>query len=256
MMRETEKKMRALTAPACGAELYEKCVKSAEAAEVRPERLRMGNVQFFSGQLRFIRKSTWAAKLFLTLTAAALVFTDFFPAGAWPLCMVVGPLLCLANAAELCGILMPGIKEIQMCARFSMKKLLAARLAVFGIADAAALFLAAAALRAAEQELIWKIGLYLLTPYQMMSFGCLLILNKCREESAMVCCGAWGGAILAAQIVLRASGNGVFSGARPELWMLAALFGAAGTGAELIKLMRKAGGCKDEVKYGTFIERV
>lgn len=115
-------------------EAYLQTLKAAGKINLHPERQRVSRREFFLGQLPFISRKVWAAKLILTaFLILGILETGVAPdQRTWPLLSVSAPLLCLANVNELCDICRPGMREILKAARHSPGEMLLVRLLVFG----------------------------------------------------------------------------------------------------------------------------
>lgn len=107
----------------------------------------------------------------------------------WTLIAISGPILCLINAKELCNVFQPGMLEIQITAKNSFSKVLMVRLTIFGLFDLLFFMTMALGMSMLKQTVIWQVILYGIVPYIIMCFGCMLILNRSREENILLYSG-------------------------------------------------------------------
>lgn len=166
---------------------------------------------------------------------------------------ISGPILCLINANEICNIFQPGMLEIQMTAKNSFSKVLMVRLATFGLFDLAFFILMALGMSIFKETMLWQVIIYGIVPYVIMCFGCMLILNRCREENIPLYSGTWGACLCCIIIIAKISDVEIYQTSYFGVWFGIGLIALCGTGIEIHKLLKRAGGNLNEISYGTFI---
>lgn len=234
-------------------EAYLQTLKAAGKINLHPERQRVSGREFFLGQLPFISRKVWAAKLILTaFLILGILETGVAPdQRTWPLLSVSAPLLCLANVNELCDICRPGMREILKAARHSPGEMLLVRLLVFGFLDLSVCLTGAVLAADLTAGLLWRAVLYFAAPFSVMCAGCMIVINRCRDENALWYCTAWGGFLIAAVSMLRASAVPVYEADRLFGWGTAAAAGIVVTVLEINRLLKSMGGMRHEINYGT-----
>ena len=222
--RQLKRELEKINVPAYDVQKLEETISKAKRIELYPERERMTNTEFFFNQLNFIKKRTWLLKS-----------------------------CCLINANEICNIFQPGMLEIQMTAKNSFSKVLMIRLMVFGILDLFFFLCAAVVMSIFKETVIWQVIVYGTVPYEIMCFGCMFILNRCREENMLLYSSTWGICLSCIIVTLKISGIEIFTTYYWGLWVAIGCLTISGAGLELRKLLKKAGGNLNEINYGTFI---
>ncbi|MEG0911440.1 MAG: hypothetical protein RSF70_07630 [Ruthenibacterium sp.] len=159
--------------------------------------------QFFLAQMRFISKQMWALQgVFLLCTVLLITFfthSTFWAKQIFPLLAIAAPLLILINITDFARFYSGGMLEIEMATRFSLQKVAAAKLLIFGCSDALLLLILAAFSAASTQTGLFSTLLVCLVPFNCMCCGCMILLQKCTVAhftNAAVClAAALGGAV-------------------------------------------------------------
>ena len=137
MDRELKRKLFAVQIPDFDESALKTTIQAAKRVDFRPARYRMTCWHFFVDQLRFIRRTTWAAKIIFTVLALSIIGLEGVSLNhwVWPMIAISGPLLCLINANEIYQTFQPGLMELQMTTRYGCGKVLWVRLVTFGVCD-------------------------------------------------------------------------------------------------------------------------
>lgn len=253
--KQIKRRFEKIKIPAYDIGKLEETISAAKRIKLYPEEWRMTNMEFCFNQIRFIRKRTWALKMFFSFSMYYLILTEnlIFENWLWTLIAISGPVLCMINANEICNIFQPGMIEIQIAARNSCRKVLMIRLLIFGLADALLLICAASFMAIFKETAIWQIVIYSVVPYEIMCFGCMCILNRCREDEMLFYSGAWGVSLCCIIVILKISGLEIFETYCFSVWTMGGAAAMGGIVIELSKLLKKAGGNLNEINYGAFI---
>jgi len=253
--RRLKKELNKLDVPSYDIHKFEETIMKAKMVKLHPEVLGMNNIEFFCDQLRFIKKETWILKIFASILILYLIITEQIVLNSWiwTLVSISGPILCLINANEICNIFQPGMLEIQMTAKNSFSKVLMVRLATFGLFDLAFFILMALGMSIFKETMLWQVIIYGIVPYVIMCFGCMLILNRCREENIPLYSGTWGACLCCIIIIAKISDVEIYQTSYFGVWFGIGLIALCGTGIEIHKLLKRAGGNLNEISYGTFI---
>ncbi len=216
-------------------------------------RMTMG--QFFFDQCRFVRPHTWLLKAGLALLMA--VWLPGSISGSeiwfWTVVSLAGPLLCLINANDLGGFFQPGIIEIQMTAKYSLRHAFLARLTLFGVIDAIVIGAVSALMTACGTAAAWQVLLYSTVPYLLMCTGCMVIFQKVREESTLFYCAAWAVLLAGGLLAAQSMGWQVYDMKKASAWLLAGAAALAGAVWQTAKLIKYMGGNVDEINIGTIV---
>lgn len=253
--RRLKKELNGLDVPDYDIYKFEETIMKAKMVKLNPKVSGMNNIEFCCDQLRFIKKETWLLKIFASILILYLIITEQIVLNSWiwTLVSVSGPILCLINANEICNIFQPGLLEIQMTAKNSFSKVLMVRLVAFGFFDLVFFILMAFVMSIFKETVIWQVIIYGIVPYIMMCFGCMLILNRCREENVPLYSGTWGACLCCAIIIAKISDIEIYQTSNFGAWFGIGLAALCGTGIEIQKLLKRAGGNLNEISYGTFI---
>lgn len=251
--KRLKKELNKIEVPAYDTHKYKETIAKAKKIKLHPENLRMSSTEFFCNQLRFIKTETWILKIIVSALVLYLLITEQINISSWfwTLIAISGPILCLINAKELCNVFQPGMLEIQITAKNSFSKVLMVRLTIFGLFDL--LFFMTMALRMSmlKQTVIWQVILYGIVPYIIMCFGCMLILNRSREENIPLYSGAWGACLSCIITILKISDVKIFQTSYLGIWIGIGLIALLGMMIEMRKLLKRAGGNLNEISYGT-----
>ena len=139
--------------------------------------------RFLAVQAGFIRKGMWAAQFAVLACVLALALLDRPTARQYALWAAAAPLLLVANVQDLARVYHQGMLELELATRYSLPKVTAARLLIFGLCDAALLALLAATGAAATRTALGVVLLYCLTPFCAVSALCLALLGRLRPAA-------------------------------------------------------------------------
>lgn len=251
--KRLKKELNKIDIPAYDTYKYKDTIVKLKNVKFHPEKLRMSSTEFFCDQLRFIKKETWLLKIFVSTLVLYLLITEQINISSWfwTLIAISGPILCLINAKELCNVFQPGMLEIQITAKNSFSKVLMVRLITFGLFDLLFFITMALGMSMIKETVIWQVILYGIVPYIIMCFGCMLILNRCREENIPLYSGTWGACLSCIITILKISDVKIFQTSYFGIWLGIGLVALLGMVIEIRKLFRRAGGNLNEISYGT-----
>ena len=142
---------------------------------------------FVWGPAGFIQKRMWAVQFAVLAGVLALVTalggreTAFLR--QYTLCAAAAPLLLVANVQELARVYHQGMLELELATRYSLAKVTAARLVLFGGCDAVLLAVVAAVGAVSCRAALWVVLLYCLTPFTVVSAVCLALLRRLRPAA-------------------------------------------------------------------------
>lgn len=251
--KRLKKELNKIEVPMYDISKYEETIIKAKKVKLHPERLRMSNIEFFYDQLRFIKKQTWVLKTFSSVLILFLIFTEQMEADnwIWTLVAIAGPALCLINANEICNIFQPGMLEIQMTAKNSFSKVLIVRFLTFGLIDLVLFVVMAVGISIYKETAIWQVILYGTVPYVIMCFGCMLILNRCKEENISLYIEAWGVCLCCAILIVKITDMKIYQTAYVSIWLCIGIIALVGSIIEVRKLFIRTGGNLNAISYGT-----
>lgn len=242
--KKLKRKLDRRAVPAFDVLQLEKTIQKAQNTEVDFGKKRMNDLEFVFDQISFIKKEVWILKSIFAVLVLYLLMTERIAADnwLWTLTAISGPMLCLANSREICGMLRPGMVEIQMTARNSLGKTLLIRLTALGLFDLAFFVCMLTGMSVFQRTEIWPLILYGTVPYLVMCFGCLAIINRSAEENLLFYTGSWGIFLCAAAITLKTADVRIYDKNYFTSWILAGILALIGTELELHRFLKKTGG--------------
>jgi hypothetical protein len=167
------------------------------AKQAYKERLlskRIGFWEFIAMQVRFIGHWVWLSQAILLF--AALFFLSRFRTNTTDIQSVflllssVAPVVAFVGFPEIMKSYAHNMEEIEACTRFSMRKLMGARMLILGLADLCSLTLILAASAAGDASLILRMILYLFVPFNLTCCACMTVLDHIKSRYAGYYCGA------------------------------------------------------------------
>lgn len=141
---------------------------------------------FVRTQAGFIRKRMWALQFAVLAGVLALVAAGGAADYALPqyaLCAAAAPLLLVANVQDLARVYHRGMLELELATRYSLPRVTAARLLVFGLCDAVLLGILAAVGSVVSRADLGVVLLYCLTPFCCVSALCMGLLRHLRPAA-------------------------------------------------------------------------
>lgn len=141
---------------------------------------------FVRTQAGFIRKRMWALQFAVLAGVLALVAAEGAGDYALPryaLCAAAAPLLLVANVQDLARVYHQGMLELELATRYSLPRVTAARLLVFGLCDALLLGILAAVGAVVSRSALEVVLLYCLTPFCCVSALCMGLLRHLRPAA-------------------------------------------------------------------------
>lgn len=141
---------------------------------------------FVRTQAGFIRKRMWALQFAVLAGVLALVAAagsdGVYALRQYALCAAAAPLLLVANVQDLARVYHSGMLELELATRYSLPRVTAARLLVFGLCDGALLGVLAAVGAIISRTDLWVVLLYCVTPFCCVSAVCMVLLRHLRPS--------------------------------------------------------------------------
>lgn len=134
-------------------------------------------------QAGFIRKRMWALQFALLAGLLVLVAATGLPLRRYALCAAAAPLLLVANVQDLARVYHQGMVELELVTRYSLPKVTAARLLIFGACDGVLLAVLAVVGSAVHRADLGAVLLYCLTPFTVVSALCLALLRRLKPAA-------------------------------------------------------------------------
>lgn len=155
---------------------------------------RIGLVRFVAAQVRFIGRWVWGAQAVLLLTFLVLFCRyGFGKADLRPVYLLfaaLSPLIAFTAFPELVKSFAHNMQEIESCTRFSLRKLLGARMLILGLADLCSLTVILAVSSAGAAVSLFRMILYLFVPFNLTCCACLTVLDLIKSRYGGSYCGA------------------------------------------------------------------
>ncbi len=180
----------------------------------RPPRLHLGHL--LAVQLTYLPKWVWllfSGGFLVVLYAGRTLQMDMlWIAGA------LVPFLVLVSVTESFRSMSCGMEELEMAARFSLSGILLARMGILGLGNLAWMLGVAALV---EGRLPGNV-LFLMAPYLMTDFGCLMVVRRLKGRDGLYACGGVAAAVCCIELTLSANFAWIWE-ARYLGWWLAAV---------------------------------
>lgn len=196
-MKINERKIRetltSFSVPAYDPDALRQTIRLAKKAY--SERLlakRIGCWEFIAMQVRFIGRGVWLAQAALLL--ACLYLLEGFHAekadmqSVFLLLSSIAPLIAFVGFPEILKSYSHNMEEIEACTRFSMRKLMGARMLILGLADLFSLTLILTVSAAGNAAFILRMILYLFVPFNLTCCLCMTVLEHFRGRYAGYAC--------------------------------------------------------------------
>lgn len=155
---------------------------------------RIGFWEFLSMQLRFISKWVWlaqAALLLLVLLAVGRRSSSVSEMrSVFLIFSFTAPAVAFLGFPEILKSYAHGMAEIEGCTRFSIRKLMGARMLILGLADLCCMTVILAVSAASTGTPVLRMILYLFVPFNVTCCGCLTVLDHARSRQGGYVCAA------------------------------------------------------------------
>ncbi len=154
---------------------------------------RIGFWEFIRMQMHFIGRWVWFAQSVLVL--GFLILLTVYHFGQTDLQHIlllfstISPMIAFIGFPELMKSYTHGMEEIESCTRFSMRKLMGARMLILGLVDLFCLTVILAISSAHDSTLIVKFLFYLFVPFNLTCCGCLTVLSHVKSRQGGYYCG-------------------------------------------------------------------
>lgn len=155
---------------------------------------RIGFWEFIRMQVRFIGRWVWLAQAAFLLVCLFLL--NHLHVGkadmqsVFLLLSSVAPLIAFVGFPEILKSYANNMGEIEACTRFSMRKLMGARMLILGLADLCCLTVILAASTAHSGLPFLQMILYLFVPFNVTCCGCLTVLDHVKSRQGGYFCAA------------------------------------------------------------------
>ena len=160
----------------------------------RQESIRTGFWQFLSLQFRFIGKWVWLAQAaLLLLVLLAIDQRSSSVSEMRPVFLIfsfVAPTVAFLGFPEILKSYAHSMAEIEGCTRFSMRRLMGARMLILGLADLCCMTVILAVSAASTGTPVLRMILYLFVPFNVTCCGCLTVLDHVKSRQGGAFCAA------------------------------------------------------------------
>lgn len=155
---------------------------------------RIGFGEFIRMQMHFIGRWVWLTQAALVLGFFILITgCHFGQTGLQHMLLffsVASPIIAFVGFPELLKSYSHDMEEIESCTRFSMRKLMGARILILGLTDLFCLTVILAVSTAHDGALVLRMILYLFVPFNLTCCGCLTVLGHVKSRQGGYYCGA------------------------------------------------------------------
>ena len=214
----------------------------------------MTDMQFILGQMGFIRWRVWIGQFVMLLVICMIirshVMTYTMNYLALPMISALAPLLLVFNIEEIARISYRSMLEIEMVAKYSLKKLMLSRLCILGVTDLIMLTVFILYLNMYSEKGLFLIVLYSLVPFNITVIG-LLHLLKYQKKGRYDYMALAYTLLVCVIFVLAPQRRPVFySGAYDNIWILAFLISFGILLRKLLSVWKHVGNCEEFLMDG------
>lgn len=149
---------------------------------------------FIRMQVRFIGGWIWIIQAMILIGFLVLISQNNFEGDNLKNIVVLfslaAPMIAFVGFPELLKSYAHDMEEIELCTRFSMRKLIAARMIILGFVDLFCLtiILAVSAFHN-DSVFIFRMILYLVVPFNVTCCGCITVMNHVKSRQGGYYCG-------------------------------------------------------------------
>jgi hypothetical protein len=155
---------------------------------------RIGFGEFIRMQMHFIGHWVWFTQAALVLGFLILLTKyDFGQTNLQQILLLfsaASPMIAFVGFPELLKSYSHGMEEIESCTRFSMRKLMGARMLILGLMDLFCLTVILAVSTVHSGGFLLRTILYLFVPFNLTCGGCLTVLSHVKSRQSGYYCGA------------------------------------------------------------------
>ncbi|UWD47318.1 hypothetical protein NYR90_12270 [Clostridioides difficile] len=212
------------TVPKYEASAFQNTIETIHRITFNSADKRMNSIDFFISQIGFIRKRTWIIQLLVLCTICSLLFNSAKETNSFyemlALVSVAAPLFILTNIEEIAKVYNNSVLEIEFSTKNTLHKIIATRMIVFGVSD---LLLMSIILLLAKQIIdinILYIIIYILVPFNLMSIGCLEIINRNKGKHTNYYCMIYGISLVLLIFMLATFKNSIYQFEAIDQWLI------------------------------------
>lgn len=193
--REVRKDLQQFSVPPYDRNRMQETIRLAKQAyKKRLLSKRIGFWEFIAMQVRFIGHWVWIAQAvfllaFLFILSRCRIGTADMQS-IFLMLSSVAPLIAFVGFPEIMKSYAHNMEEIEASTRFSMRKLMGARMLILGLSDLCSLTIILAASAAGNASLILRMILYLFVPFNLTCCACMTVLNHVKSRYAGYYCAA------------------------------------------------------------------
>lgn len=182
----------------------------------------MTDVQFVTGQIRFIPIRTWIGQ-FAVLVLICFVLCNLRENTDRQMLSVLSamtPLLLVFQIEELSKVFYKSMLEIEFATKYSLKKLLLSRMCILGSVDVLVIGILMIVLRAYYEESLILLLLYSLVPFNITVIGLLYLLKLLNGRKYGYYACAYTAFVSACFIMLEQYRPFLYSKNQQDIWMI------------------------------------
>ena len=155
---------------------------------------RIGFWEFLTLQVHFISRAVWLSQAAILLLFLMLLRQSGLGAAGMQQMLLLlssaAPLIAFAGFPEILKSVSHNMAEIEACTRFSLRRLVGARLFIIGMADLCCLSVILAVTAANSNASVFQLILYLFVPFNMTCCGCLTVFAHIKSGNDGYFCAA------------------------------------------------------------------
>ena len=214
----------------------------------------MTDRQFVFGQIGFIKRRVWIGQFailaIICMVLRTYVMTNVMDYMVLPMFSALTPLLLVFNIEELARISYRSMLEIEMAAKYSLKKLILSRFCVLGITDFVVLTAFIVLLNIYSGSSFYLIVIYSLIPFNITVIGLLHLLKYQSKGRYDYMALAYTLIVCMVFISVAQTRPVLYSGAYENMWMLVFLLSFGILIKKLLSVWKDAEDCEKFLMYG------
>lgn len=214
----------------------------------------MTDTQFILGQMGFIRRRVWIGQFailaIICMVLRTYVMTNTMDYMVLPMFSALTPLLLVFNIEEFARISYRSMLEIEMAAKYSLRKLMLSRLCILGITDLVVLTVFIFLLNMYSGNSLYLIVMYSLIPFNITIIGLLHLLKYQSKGRYDYMALAYTLIVCVVFISVAQTRPVLYSGAYENMWMLVFLLSFGILIKKLLSVWKDAEDCEKFLMYG------
>ncbi|MEG2934996.1 MAG: hypothetical protein RR844_00745 [Clostridium sp.] len=152
--------------------------------------------EFYFQQFGFIRKKVWLIQFVILLFCGLRLYNYPGLVQVISLISAISPLIFLSGITELSRTYTYGTIEIELSTQYTLSQVMISRVSILGLMDILCITILCSIVGITTSLRPYTAFLYICVPFMLTCFGCLWILNRCKNKECNYYCLALGAFIM------------------------------------------------------------